>query len=57
MQQDRFKTTALPLYVVISPKDTEIGQYSGLISDPKDFAAFLAGAIAKSTDTKPVASQ
>lgn len=57
MEQDRFKTAALPLYVVISPSDMEVGKYSGLIRDSKDFASFLSNAFAKSADTKPVASQ
>jgi hypothetical protein len=35
----------------------EVGKYSGLIRDSKDFASFLSNAFAKSADTKPVASQ
>jgi thiol:disulfide interchange protein DsbD len=57
MQQDRFKTTALPLYVVITPDDKEIGQYSGIITNPKDFESFLVTTYAKSSENKPVASQ
>lgn len=43
LQESRFKTVALPLYVVLDPStESEIGRVEGLTRDPAEFARFLA---------------
>ena len=42
LQESRFNTVALPLYVVIDPKDDrEVARVEGLTRDPGEFARFL----------------
>lgn len=42
LQESRFKTVALPLYVVVDPSgEREIGRVEGLTRDPAEFARFL----------------
>lgn len=42
LQEQRFKTVALPLYVVVDPKTgNEIARVEGLTRDPSEFARFL----------------
>ncbi len=48
LQEQRFQTVALPLYVVIDPaSEREIARVEGLTRDPREFAQFLE----KSLDT------
>ncbi|HQR39456.1 MAG TPA: cytochrome c biogenesis protein CcdA [Blastocatellia bacterium] len=42
LQEQRFNTVALPLYVVIDPKDDrEVARVEGLTRDPSEFVKFL----------------
>jgi thiol:disulfide interchange protein len=41
MQQDLFKTVALPLYAVMTPEGKPVVFFSGLTRDPAEFIAFL----------------
>lgn len=45
MQEERFQTTALPFYVLISPDDEVIDHFDGLTRDPEQFKAFLQGGL------------
>jgi hypothetical protein len=45
LQETKFKTVALPLYVIVDPEGNEIAQFPGLTRDKAEFVAFLqAGA-------------
>lgn len=46
MQQDRFKTVALPLYVILSPEGREVARFQGMTYDAAEFAAFLSKGLA-----------
>ena len=41
LQQEKFKTVALPLYVVVSPDEKELARLEGLERDPQLFVRFL----------------
>ena len=41
MQEQRFGTVALPLYVILSPNDEVIAAFAGLTRDQNEFVAFL----------------
>lgn len=41
MQQHRFGTVALPLYVAVSPDDKPLATFAGLTRKPADFVSFL----------------
>lgn len=41
LQVERFGTTALPFYVLLTPTGREIARFPGLTKDPRAFAAFL----------------
>lgn len=44
LQESRFNTVALPLYVVVDPEtEREISRVEGLTRDPAEFARFLKG--------------
>ncbi len=45
MQEERFQTTALPYYVLLSPEDEVIDSFDGLTRDPEQFKAFLQGGL------------
>ncbi|NOY05939.1 MAG: cytochrome C biogenesis protein [Chlorobi bacterium] len=40
-QEDRFGTVALPLYVIIDEKGSEIARFPGMTRDPGEFVRFL----------------
>jgi thiol:disulfide interchange protein DsbD len=40
-QIERFKTAALPFYVILDPSDNIIGTFPGLTRDKKEFESFL----------------
>ena len=45
LQESRFMTVALPLYVILDPEGNELGQFPGLTRNRDEFVAFLqAGA-------------
>ena len=45
LQETKFKTVALPLYVILDPQGNELGQFPGLTRDHGEFVSFLqAGA-------------
>jgi thiol:disulfide interchange protein DsbD len=47
LQEMRFKTVALPLYVIVDPAtEREIGRVEGLTRDPSEFARFLEHSLA-----------
>ena len=47
LQESRFKTVALPLYVVIDPaSEREIARVEGLTRDPAEFTRFLERSLA-----------
>ena len=41
MQQDRFKTIALPFYAVLEADGTTVATFPGLTRDPAEFVRFL----------------
>lgn len=41
LQREKFKTVALPLYVVVSPDERELARLEGLERDPQVFVSFL----------------
>jgi thiol:disulfide interchange protein len=47
LQETRFNTVALPLYVIVDPAtEREIGRVEGLTRDPSEFARFLERSLA-----------
>ena len=44
LQQRKFGTVAIPLYVVVTPDGKELARLEGLHRDPQVFAAFLRNA-------------
>ncbi len=45
LQETRFMTVALPLYVILDPEGNELGQFPGLTRNRDEFVSFLqAGA-------------
>jgi thiol:disulfide interchange protein len=54
LQETRFKTVALPLYVVVDPvTEREIGRVEGLTRDPSEFARFLERSLATTAGGEP----
>ncbi len=49
LQQAKFGTVALPLYVVVSPQGKELARLEGLHQNPQDFVDFLQRAQTKSS--------
>ena len=47
LEINRFKTSALPFYVVLSPTDEEISSFPGMDTDINKFADFLKDALQK----------
>ncbi|MBX3277445.1 MAG: thioredoxin family protein [Acidobacteria bacterium] len=43
MQESRFKTVALPLYVILDPEGKELAQFPGSTRDRNEFLRFLQG--------------
>jgi thiol:disulfide interchange protein len=41
LQETRFKTVALPLYVIVAPDGTQLGLFAGLTRDKSEFIRFL----------------
>jgi len=41
MQEAKFKTVALPLYVIVGPDGNELAQFAGLTRDKGEFLSFL----------------
>ena len=41
MQEERFKTVALPFYAIIGPDDTVRATFPGLTRDAREFVSFL----------------
>jgi thiol:disulfide interchange protein DsbD len=41
MLVNRYKTTALPYYVTVSPQDSLIGKFEGMTREPEQFVQFL----------------
>jgi thiol:disulfide interchange protein DsbD len=41
MQQDEFRTVALPFYALVRADGTPVATYAGLTRDPREFLAFL----------------
>ena len=44
MQEEQFNTVALPLYAVVGPDGTTLGQFLGMTRKSDEFIAFLTGA-------------
>jgi thiol:disulfide interchange protein DsbD len=44
LQQERFRTVALPLYAIIDPEQRAIATFAGLTRDPQEFLRFLRSA-------------
>jgi len=57
MEEERFKTSALPYYAVFSPDEKTIAKFDGMTADSEKFASFLSAAIAKSAENISVARQ
>ena len=52
LQINRFKTVALPLYILLSPEGEERARYIGIVSNPNQFEAFLARGLNRATKEK-----
>jgi thiol:disulfide interchange protein len=44
LQEEKFKSVALPLYVVVDASGNSLGQFLGMTRSSEEFIAFLAGA-------------
>ncbi|MCS7314825.1 MAG: thioredoxin family protein, partial [Bryobacterales bacterium] len=44
MQQERFRTVAIPYYAILSPDEKVIATFAGLTRDPGEFLKFLRAA-------------
>ncbi|MBE3072961.1 MAG: thioredoxin family protein [Acidobacteria bacterium] len=53
MQQEKFKTVALPYYAVLEADGTTIATFPGLTRDPAEFVRFLRQAQAAPTQPQP----
>jgi len=42
MEETRFKTAAIPYYVILDPDENVIAKFDGLTRNPKEFEAFLS---------------
>jgi thiol:disulfide interchange protein DsbD len=43
LQVERFRTLALPYYVILSPDNAVLARHAGIVPTPAEFLAFLAG--------------
>jgi hypothetical protein len=59
LQEERFGTVALPLYVVVTPDGQKLGEFPGLTRNPREFVDFLrkAGSAAQTAMSTPVAER
>jgi thiol:disulfide interchange protein DsbD len=47
LQEDKFRTVALPLYAIVDANGNTLGQFLGMTRNSAEFIAFLRGAAAK----------
>lgn len=50
LQAERFRTLALPYYVILSPDNAVLAKHAGIMPEPQDFLRFLEGAARRLQD-------
>lgn len=53
LQEERFQTSALPLYVILSPLDQVLAQFEGMAWKPEEFENFLKSGLAAAAKPAP----